>query len=40
MPMRKRASDFHPRILEIFDGYVHGAISKRTLAFFETHLRD
>ena len=26
---RKRASDFHPRILEIFDGYVHGAISKR-----------
>ena len=26
---RRRASDFHPRILEIFDGYVHGAISKR-----------
>lgn len=26
---RKRASDFHPYILEIFDGYVHGAISKR-----------
>ena len=26
---RKRASDFHPRILEMFDGYVHGAISKR-----------
>ena len=26
---RKRASDFHPRILEIFDGYVHGKISKR-----------
>ncbi|MEQ8742051.1 YghX family hydrolase [Parasphingorhabdus sp.] len=26
---RKRATDFHPRILEIFDGYVHGAISKR-----------
>lgn len=26
---RKRASDFDPRILEIFDGYVHGAISKR-----------
>ncbi|WP_417617032.1 YghX family hydrolase [Parasphingorhabdus sp.] len=26
---RKRASDFHPHILEIFDGYVHGAISKR-----------
>ena len=28
-PRRKRASDFHPRILEIFDGYVHGKISKR-----------
>lgn len=27
--LRKRASDFHPHILEIFDGYVHGAISKR-----------
>lgn len=26
---RKRAADFDPRILEIFDGYVHGAISKR-----------
>lgn len=26
---RKRATDFHPHILEIFDGYVHGAISKR-----------
>ena len=26
---RKKASDFHPRILEIFDGYVHGKISKR-----------
>jgi len=26
---RKRASDFHPHILEIFDGYVHGMISKR-----------
>jgi carboxymethylenebutenolidase len=26
---RKRASDFDPRILEIFDGYVHGRISKR-----------
>lgn len=26
---RKRASDFDPRILEIFDGFVHGAISKR-----------
>ncbi|WP_370303114.1 YghX family hydrolase [Pseudooceanicola sp.] len=28
-PARKRASDFHPRILEIFDGYVHGKLSKR-----------
>lgn len=27
--LRKRASDFHPRILEIFDGYVHGTVSKR-----------
>ncbi|MFG6084046.1 YghX family hydrolase [Paracoccus litorisediminis] len=26
---RRKASDFHPRILEIFDGYVHGRISKR-----------
>jgi carboxymethylenebutenolidase len=26
---RKRARDFDPRILEIFDGYVHGKISKR-----------
>lgn len=26
---RKKASDFDPHILEIFDGYVHGKISKR-----------
>lgn len=26
---RKKASDFHPRILEIFDGYVHGKVTKR-----------
>lgn len=26
---RKKASDFDPRILEIFDGYVHGRVSKR-----------
>lgn len=26
---RKRAADFDPRILEIFDGYVHGKITKR-----------
>ncbi len=26
---RKRAADFDPRILEIFDGYVHGKMSKR-----------
>lgn len=26
---RKTARDFDPRLLEIFDGYVHGAISKR-----------
>ncbi|MGA0617704.1 YghX family hydrolase [Paracoccus sp. KR1-242] len=29
MTERRKASDFHPRILEIFDGYVHGRISKR-----------
>ena len=26
---RKKASDFDPKILEIFDGYVHGKMSKR-----------
>ncbi|WP_172298389.1 YghX family hydrolase [Pseudoruegeria sp. HB172150] len=26
---RKSASDFDPRLLELFDGYVHGAMSKR-----------
>ncbi len=26
---RKVASDFHPRVLEMFDGYVHGRMSKR-----------
>ncbi|GHF31099.1 carboxymethylenebutenolidase [Kordiimonas sediminis] len=26
---RKSAKDFHPDLLEIFDGYVHGIISKR-----------
>ncbi|MCA1747985.1 MAG: YghX family hydrolase [Parasphingopyxis sp.] len=26
---RKQARDFHPRILESFDGYVHGRITKR-----------
>jgi carboxymethylenebutenolidase len=29
MPPRKSARDFDPRLLELFDGYVHGAISKR-----------
>lgn len=29
MSDRKKASDFDPRILEIFDGYVHGKINKR-----------
>ncbi|QRZ13593.1 dienelactone hydrolase family protein [Paracoccus methylovorus] len=29
MTERRKASEFHPRILEIFDGYVHGRISKR-----------
>lgn len=26
---RKTAKDFHPRLLEMFDGYVHGKMSKR-----------
>ena len=26
---RKKASDFDPRILELYDGYVHGKMSKR-----------
>lgn len=26
---RKKASDFDPRILELYDGYVHGALSRR-----------
>jgi carboxymethylenebutenolidase len=26
---RKKASDFHPRLLELYDGYVHGKMSKR-----------
>lgn len=26
---RKKATDFHPYILEIFDGYVHGKLTKR-----------
>jgi carboxymethylenebutenolidase len=29
MGERKTAADFHPAILEIFDGYVHGKLSKR-----------
>ena len=28
-PTRRKASDFDPRILEIFDGYVHGKMTKR-----------
>ena len=26
---RKKASDFHPEVLKLFDGYVHGTISRR-----------
>ena len=26
---RKKASDFHPEVLRLFDGYVHGALSRR-----------
>ena len=29
MTARKKATDFDPRILEIFDGYVHGKFTKR-----------
>ncbi len=29
MTERKKATDFDPRILEVFDGYVHGQLSKR-----------
>lgn len=29
MESRKRASDFDPRLLELYDGYVHGKMSKR-----------
>jgi len=29
MPQRKKARDFDPRILELYDGYVHGTMSKR-----------
>ena len=26
---RKKARDFHPEVLKLFDGYVHGALSRR-----------
>ena len=26
---RKKASDFHPEVLKLFDGYVHGTLSRR-----------
>jgi carboxymethylenebutenolidase len=26
---RKKASDFHPEVLKLFDGYVHGALDRR-----------
>ena len=26
---RKKASDFHPEVLKLFDGYVHGSITRR-----------
>ena len=29
MSLRKKASDFEPRLLELYDGYVHGKMSKR-----------
>lgn len=27
--LRKKATDFHPKILEMYDGYVHGQMTKR-----------
>ncbi|MGI9493193.1 MAG: hypothetical protein ACR2QF_12405, partial [Geminicoccaceae bacterium] len=30
---RKKASDFNPELLELYDGYVHGKVTKR--AFFD-----
>ena len=29
MPTRKTASDFHPEVLQLFDKYVHGQLSRR-----------
>ncbi|MEO0912265.1 MAG: YghX family hydrolase [Pseudomonadota bacterium] len=29
MNTRMKASDFHPRLLELYDGYVHGKLTKR-----------
>jgi carboxymethylenebutenolidase len=26
---RRKASDFHPEVLKLFDGYIHGALSRR-----------
>ena len=26
---RKKASDFHPEVLKLFDGFVHGSITRR-----------
>ena len=26
---RKKASDFHPEVMKLFQGYVHGSLSRR-----------
>ena len=36
---RKKASDFDPRILEIYDGYVHGRIGKRAFLRQAANMR-
>ena len=37
---RRKASDSPPAVLKLFDGYVHGRVSRqRTLDFLKQHLR-
>jgi hypothetical protein len=42
---RRTAADFPPEVLKLFDGYVHGHITRREFldrgapAFFEKHLK-
>jgi hypothetical protein len=40
IPMgRKKASDFPPEVLQLFDGYVHGAITIRHLDTTKPRLK-